>query len=41
MNSQEYRYNMDKPIWKYNIPGEYVTLLDDIKERTRSAQYGA
>ena len=32
---------MDKPIWKNNIPGEYVTLLDDIKERIRSAQYEA
>ena len=32
---------MDKPIRKYNIPSEYVTLLDDIKERIRSAQYEA
>ena len=32
---------MDKPIWKCNIPDEYVTLLDDIKERIHSAQYGA
>jgi predicted nuclease of restriction endonuclease-like (RecB) superfamily len=32
---------MDKPIWKNNIPSEYVTLLDDIKERIRSAQYEA
>ena len=32
---------MDNPIWKYNIPGEYVTLLDDIKERIRSAQFEA
>ena len=32
---------MDKPIWKYNIPDEYVTLLDDIKEHIRLAQYEA
>jgi len=32
---------MDKPIWKYTISSEYVTLLDDIKERIRSAQYEA
>lgn len=32
---------MDKTIWKYNIPGENVTLLDDIKERIRLAQYEA
>ncbi|KAF5423849.1 MAG: hypothetical protein C5S44_02850, partial [Candidatus Methanocomedens sp.] len=27
---------MDKAIWKFNIPCEYVTLLDDIKERIRT-----
>ena len=32
---------MDKAIWKFNIPCEYVTLLDDIKERIRLAEYEA
>jgi len=32
---------MDNPNWKFNIPGEYATLLDDIKERIRPAQYEA
>ena len=32
---------MDKPIQKFNIPGEYVTFLDDIKECIRLAQYEA
>ena len=32
---------MDKPIRKYNIPGEYVPLPDDIKERIRLAEYEA
>ena len=32
---------MDKLIWKYNIPCEYVPLPRDIKEHIRSAQYEA
>ncbi len=32
---------MDMPIWKNNIPSEYITLLGYSKERIRSAQYVA